>query len=149
MLDFREDDLVALLEEAPPITGGNQVDCLGSIAGKDDFPGFCGVEETLNLAARAFEFLRSELAKEIHAAMDVRVFLRIAVCDRIDHYLGFLRTGRAIEKNQRLAMHCSREDREIATDRLDIVVVCRRGAFGKRVHAVFPSRSSHAPTRAR
>src|SRR5690606_7377124 len=61
------------------------------------------------------------VGQEVQPAMHIGVFVAVGVRYGIDDGLRLLRRSAVVEIDQRLAVDLTRQDREIATDRLDIV----------------------------
>ena len=57
----------------------------------------------------------------MQAAVDVGVFVRVGVLDGVEHGLRLLRRRAVVEIDERLAVDFTRQDREVAADRLDVV----------------------------
>ena len=73
-----------------------------------------------HLLARVLVGFGGALAQQVHAAMDVRVVVRVVVDERVDDRLRLLAGGGVVEINQRLAVNLFPENREIFPDPLHI-----------------------------
>src|SRR3989338_8900526 len=62
----------------------------------------------------------------MHAAMDVRIFLRVDICHGIDHGLRLRRGGGVVEIDERLAVNGPRQDGEILPYLLDVIRSVRK-----------------------
>ena len=146
MLHLRQDDLVARLQELPAPRGGDKVDRFGRVAGKDDLAGLARIQEGADLLARGFHAVGADLAEIVDAAMHVGIFVLVDLALGVDHLARFLRRGRAVQEDQRLAMHRARQDREIPPGCVDVENRFHQ-CFSGRVHAAFsPSLSWRAST---
>jgi len=92
MLELRRQDDVARLQirHAPRET--HEIDRFGRIARPDHFGWFGCVDETRNFRSCAFECIGRARREFVHAAMDVRVIVRVVVDERVDDCLRLLRT---------------------------------------------------------
>jgi len=64
------------------------------------------------------------LGKEMHAAMNIGVATLVVTADGVDDDLRFLRGGRVIQVDQRLAANGGGQDREVAANGFDIERSC-------------------------
>ena len=121
MLGHGQDDLVALdhARRGPAI--GDHVDALGRAGVEHDLILGRRVQKAGDDAAHRFVFLGGEVRKIVQTAMDVGVFLGIAARHRVDHHLRLLGRSPVVEIGQRLAVHLTREDREIRADLVHII----------------------------
>ncbi len=90
---------------------------LGRAAHEDDLAGRAGVEEAPHALARAFKGCGGRLAQGVHAAVHVRMRVRLVVLHRAQHRQRALRGGGAVQIHQRLAVDARGEDREVARAR--------------------------------
>ena len=120
MFQHRRDDFIALLDigSAPRI--GHKVDRFGCIACIDYFAVRFGVDELLDLFARAFVAFRRFFRQIVHAAMNIRIELAIIFVERVDHHFRFLRCGGAIEIDERLAVNELLQNRKVFTNGGDV-----------------------------
>ena len=113
MLERREDDLVARLQEFPAVGLGDEIDPFGGAADEDDFLRRRGAEKRLHLLPGLLEGVGRTGRQRVRAAVDVRVVVRVEMRDGVDHALRLLRRGGIVEPGQRLAMHLLLQDGKI------------------------------------
>src|SRR5688572_203697 len=99
---------------APPAMG-HQVDSLGRIAGINNLAAALCADELCDTRARLLIPVGGDLAHLVHATVDVGVGSAVVIVHRIQHYLWLLRSGRAVEIDQGLAVHRARQNREVGT----------------------------------
>ena len=131
MLEPRQHDLVAGLQHRSAVALRDQVDAVGRALGQDDRVRVGGIEERRRLLARAFVEPGRALAQQMRRAMDVRVRVAVVVVGRLDHRQRLLARVRAIQIDERLAVHQLRQDRKVGADLRD-VEASRPSAFGSR-----------------
>ena len=78
------------------------------------------IEEAAHAFAGILEALGCRVGEKMQAAMDVGIFLGVALHDGIEHGLWLLRRGGVVEIDQGLAIDLAREDGKVAADCLDI-----------------------------
>src|SRR5438876_489872 len=142
MFHLRDEDLVSFAKKPPAPAVRHEVDRLRRAPVEHDRAGVGCAEEPSNLCPRSLEQLGRLLAEHVDGSVGVSVVVPVEVDDRIDHLLGSLRGVRAVEIDERLAVHGPLEDREVGPNPLD--VESRRMLFGEG--HVFHSYSAAAPT---
>ncbi len=80
-------------------------------------------------------------AQEMEAAMHIRVFVLIIVPHNIEHARRLLRTGCAVEVNERMAVDALAQDRKILSQRRPIDL-----ALNRFVHAILSAKRGFAPS---
>ncbi len=151
VLHCRDEDLVTLAERRPREALRDQIDALGGVAREDDFVRLPRVEEPADALARRLERVGCPGAQLVHAAMDVCVDRSVVARDRLDHRARLLGRRRVVQIDERLVVNCSRKNREVGANALD--VVRRRRGPGARLIARRGDRSArhardgrHAPS---
>src|SRR5688572_18657798 len=96
---------------------GYQVDTLGRIPGKDDFPPTSSIDKAADLLSSRLISGRSLFADLINPSMDIGMILSIIGVHGLDDRQRFLRTGGAIEINKRLTVDLLVQNREILANR--------------------------------
>ena len=104
VLEDGEHDLVALVDHQAAKALGHEIDGLGGVAGEDQLILGRRIEKTAHAFAGILEALGCRVGKEMQAAMDVGIFLGVALHDGIKHGLGLLRRGGVVEIDQGLAI---------------------------------------------
>ena len=94
---------------------GNEIDRLGGSPGKDDFVGPRRIDVIAHLVPGALVGVRGTLAQLVHAPVYVGVVAPFVGNHGIDHGLGPLRRGGAVQVGQRLAVHLLKQRREVGT----------------------------------
>jgi hypothetical protein len=112
VLEVGDQHLVARAHALPPEGPGHQVDGLGGVADEDRLAGV-RADEVRGLAARALDGLRRAQRQLVDAAVHVGVVARVHVRDGVDHGLGLLGAGRAVQADQRPAVHRLGQDGEV------------------------------------
>ena len=72
------------------------------------------VQKAGDLAAHGLVLVGRKVRKVVQAPVNVGIFHRIGLRDRVDHHLRLLRRGAVVQIDQRLAVHLPRQDRKIA-----------------------------------
>ena len=116
VLQDGEHDLIALVDHQAAKALGHEIDGLGGVAGEDQLILGRRIEKAAHAFAGILEALGCRVGKEMQAAMDIGIFLGVALHDGIKHGLGLLRRGGIVEIDQRLAIDLARQDREVAAD---------------------------------
>src|SRR4030088_3201080 len=140
MLHFGKKDRVARAKEFPTPRLRHQIEPLGSPAREDDLISRGGAEVARDALPRFFVSFRRARTQLMKTTMHIRVFVLIVMAKRIKHMSRFLRRGRAVKVNERMAVCLFAEDREILADGLPIHPVT-----GNLVHAIICSGRGHAP----
>ncbi|MNQ67951.1 hypothetical protein D3C85_824930 [compost metagenome] len=91
-----DDDLVTGLEQVFQAIG-QQVDGFGGATGEEDLRGAGGIQPVRRLGAAAFEGAGGALAGQVLGAMHVGRAAGVVAEQGIQHGLGFLRGGGAVE----------------------------------------------------
>jgi hypothetical protein len=117
VLEPGDEDLVPGADVAPPVGLGDEVDAGGGPAGEDRLLHRGRAHELLGLDPRRLVGVRRLHGEEMHAAMDVRVVLRVGALLRLDHDPRLLRAGRVVEIHERMAVHGLGQDGEVAAQR--------------------------------
>ena len=120
MLEPRQQHFVARLQHHPTVGLRDEVDAVGRAGRQHDRLLVGRVDEPRGLGARALVELRRALAQQVRGAMDVGVGVAIVVVDRANHRLGLLARVRAVEIDERLAVHELAQDRKVGADSSDI-----------------------------
>ena len=142
--------VVLHLGEHDPIPGadvgaaprvGDQVDRLGDVL-REHHLLVVGVDPVGDRPAGALERRRRLLRKRVDPAVDVRVVLGQRGVESVEHRLGLLRGGRAVQVGERLALDPPREDRELRRDARDVERSdgCGGGGFHRQAAASTSSR---------
>ena len=147
VLHDREHDLVAFPDMGQTERGRDEVHRFGGRTGEDDLVGGSGVEEGAHLLARALEGLGRGIGEIVETAMHVGIFGLVGGGDAIDHGPRFLRRGRVVEIDERLAVGRQGEGREVPADRLDVIGGQASGGLGVAHVSHRPCWRSHCPTR--
>ena len=142
MLHHRQHDLVVRLNAGREEGIGDEIDRLGAALGENDLVFMFGVQKLLHCAARRFVTVRRLGGEIMHPAMHIRVFAAREIAHRVQNLLRLLRRGRAIQINQRLAVHRLGENLEIGAGRQRIEAGL--DGFGDRRHDNPPSAASTA-----
>ncbi len=108
-----EQDLVPLLQVLQSPAVSHQVDAFGCIAREEDRFGAGSVDEASRPGARHIVEIRGFVAEAVRAPVDVGMTAAIVVGEGVDHLLGLLGAGGTVQKDQRFAVHLSREDGKI------------------------------------
>ena len=120
MLHGRDEDFITGPNVASAETGGDEIDPLGGAADENDFARLGGIQEALHGNTGLFIFLRGQLTEKMNAAMNVGIFLAIESIQGVDDKLGFLRCGRIIKVDKRLAVHFATQNWKVAADLPDV-----------------------------
>ena len=120
VLEHREHDFVARLQELPAVGVGDEIDAFGRAADEDDFLDRRCTEERLHLFAGLFVGVGRAGGQRVGAAMDVRIVVLVKVRNRVDHALRLLRGGGVVEPGQRLAVDLLPQDGKVLADRRHI-----------------------------
>ena len=86
-------------------TGGDEIDRFGRSPGKDDFVGPRRIDVFAHLVPGAFVGVRGTLAQLVHAPVHVGMVALLVGNHGIDHGLGPLRRGGAVQVGQWLAVN--------------------------------------------
>ncbi|MNT35517.1 hypothetical protein D3C72_1715480 [compost metagenome] len=111
---------------------GHQIDAFGGAFNEYDLFRRAGIDKRRHLFTHRFHFLRRLGAHGVDAAMHRRITVTIKIQLAIDYRLRLLRTGRAVEVSQRLAVDLTRQDREIAAHPFDGKTHAASPGSGKR-----------------
>ena len=117
MFQRGEDDLVARLQELPPVGLRNEIDAFRRAAHEDDFFGRRCAEKRLYLLPRLLVGVGRTGRQRVGAAMDVRVVAGVKVRNGVDHALRLLRRRGVVEPDQRPAVDLLIEHGKIAANR--------------------------------
>ena len=98
----------------------DEVDAVGGALGEDNRVWVGGVEEGRGFLARALVERRGTLAQQVRGAMDVGIRVTVIVVGRLDHRQWFLAGVRAVQVDQRLAVHELRQNRKVGADLRDV-----------------------------
>ena len=120
MFDRRDQHFIAGTDVDETVRLRDEVDRFGRAAREDDFFFIARVDESLHRRARAFVCRGGDFAEIVHAAMDVRIFLRVIANDPIDHRLRLLRRRRVVEIDERLAADMPVENWKVFTNRMNV-----------------------------
>ncbi len=115
MLHLGQQDRVAGAQVGAAPRLRDQVDRLGAVLGEDDFAGRGRADERRDPAPRVLVGLGRLLGDLVDAAMDVRVAGRVVARHRVEHEVGLLGSGGAVEVDQR-PLSPGAEDRELLAD---------------------------------
>src|SRR5471030_1437924 len=126
MLEMRHDDLVALANvlHAPGLR--DQVDAFCRAAHEDDLFRRCGANEAPNRVARTFVCIGRASRQCMRGTMNVRVLVRVEIRQAVDDRLRFLRRRGVVEPYELTSVHALLQNREVATDGVDIEGRMRR-----------------------
>ena len=105
MFRFGNQNFVAGLQVFASPAGGNQINRLGGIAGKNNFLLRSGVDEIRGNAARIFIFRGRLLGQIIRSAVHVGILPEINLVHFFDNLPRFLRRRSGIEKRVRFAVN--------------------------------------------
>ncbi|MNX93246.1 hypothetical protein D3C86_1254230 [compost metagenome] len=137
VLHLGDDDLVARLD-AQADAVGDQIDRLGPALGPDDVLARGRVQEAGDDLARRLERLGRLVRQGVQTPVDVGVAALHRRDQGVDHRTRFLRRGGVVQIDQRLAVHLSRQDRELRPRGV--------GIKGSHRHAFQSLAVSHART---
>ena len=117
MLESANQNFVACFEELATVTPRHQIDAFGGAAGEYDFVFGFGVDELGHVLAGGFECFGGAGAQAVYAALYGTVVLAVKVVHDVDHAVGLLRGGRAVQEGERLCVliACD-EHREFVAD---------------------------------
>jgi len=108
------DDFVSRFDHAGRGDGiRRQVDAHRAAGSEQDFRRFRRVDEPRHRFPRFFMRFRRELAQVVGAAVHIGVFRIVVMADGVQHGQGFLRSGRIIQVNERLAVHAGFQNGEL------------------------------------
>src|SRR5439155_2105113 len=134
-----DDDLVTRLEERPAVALSDEIDAFRGPTHEDELSRVRSIEKPPHRVARALIGVGSLFAQEVDPAMDIRVFRRIILGDRIDHDLWLLARGRIIEVDERLPMDPLLQNGEVLP----------QAPYVERTLWHFPAFRRNAPRRSR
>src|SRR5690625_3383016 len=115
VLQLRDDDFVTRFQKALAAAEGDKIDGFGRAAGEDDLIAALRVQYLRRLCARLFEDVCRFLTEAMHTAMHVRVALLHNCRHRRDDLPGLLRTGGAVEIDQRPPVNLALKNGEICS----------------------------------
>ena len=135
-----DENRIARLQQVAAKAVGHQVDAFGGALDEHHLFRRDGVDKARRLFPHRFHLLSRLSAQGVNAAMHRGIAVAIEIQLAVDHHLRFLRAGGAVEIGQRLAVHLTRQQREIAAH-----------AFNRITHAASPGRrwAMRASTRSR
>ena len=113
VLETRNQDFIAGLQERAPPSLCDEIDGFGGATGENDFAFAAGVDETLQLMACGLEGVGGALRKSMHATMDIRVVMAVVVCLGVDDRVWVLRGGAVVQIGQGFAIHLLVQDGEV------------------------------------
>ena len=135
VLHLGEEHFVAGAQVLPTEGLGHKIDRLGGAPHENDFVLVLGVHKALRRPACALVGLRRKHREVMHTAMHIGVVVLEALALGIHRHSWLLRTGRAVEVNQRLVIDMLREDGELGADPLHVERLDRwRSRFLARTH---------------
>ena len=114
------DNLVVLLDVAAAPGLRHQIDAFGGAAHKNDFLGRSSAEELLHLFPRIFIGVSGACRERVRTPVDVRIFMRVEICQPVDHGLRLLSGGRVVQPDQRPPIHLLLQNGKIAPDEIRI-----------------------------
>ena len=157
VLHLGEHDRVAHLEEPAAPGMGHQVQRLRAVAGEHDLARRGGTHQMRDATPRVFVGSRRPLGDVVDAAVDVGVVLGVVASHRLEHWIGLLRRGGAVEVGQRLRArraedrklqpHLARVERQAGTRRAR--ELGRRGRFSHDLLAGLQTKPSRSSSRSR
>ena len=121
VLHDRQHNLVPRLQARRSPAIGHQIDAFGRARGEDNLVFRTGVQEARDLAAHRLVLVGRQIGKVMQAPVNVCIFHRIGLGDRIDHAARLLRGGPVVQIDQRGAVHLAREDGKILADQVNII----------------------------
>ena len=133
MLQRRDDDLVARLQELAPVRLRDEVDAFGRAADKDDILAGGRAQKGLHLLPGLFKRIRGARGQRVRPAVNVRIVVLVEPRDRVDHTLRLLRGGAVVHPRQRLAVHLLSQHRKIFADGRNV----QRPRAGSRCRSSF------------
>ena len=107
MLHARDQNFIARTHLSAAVGLRDEVNRFGGASHENDFFGRRGIQEGLHRAARGFMLPRGKFGEEMHAAVDVGVFVFVIVAEGVDHHLRLLRGSRVVQIHERLAANSS------------------------------------------
>ena len=140
VLHFRQENHVSSANKFPAPCLRHQIDALGRPACENDFVRARRADVLCNTPPRVLVSLCRAGAQIVQAAMHIGVVVLVIVPKRIDHRPRFLRRGRVIKIDQRMAMGLFVQNREIFAKGLPIYC-----AASSLVHAIICSARRCAP----
>ena len=135
VLHLAQEHDIALAQISPRPGMRHQVERLGSVACVDDLAAALRAYEPGDARSRSLVLLCGDLAKFVHAAVDIGVRRAVVGVHRVKHDLGLLRCRRTVQEDEGLAMHRAREDGEVGADTRPIhlfSLLTHRRRFGSR-----------------
>ncbi|MNN38449.1 hypothetical protein D3C81_1524460 [compost metagenome] len=145
VLHLGDDDLVAGFD-AQADAVGDQIDRLGAALGPDDVLGRGRVQEAGDDLARRLERLGRLVRQGMQAPVDVGVAALHRRDQGVDHRTRLLRRGGVVQIDQRLAVHLSRQDRELRPRGVGIKNSHRRAVSHARTTSLAASSSMRSTT---
>ena len=109
----RHDHLVPRPHARVPEGPRDQIDSLGRAAHEHDLARLAGVQESLDLGARALVRRRRSLGKRVNPAMNVGAIGAAEASDRLNHRFGHLGGRRVVEVHEPVAMDLLPQGREV------------------------------------
>ena len=120
VLGHRDHDFVALMQEMQAITIGHQIQGFGGVLGEDDLI-ILGPKEPRHPVAGSFVGVGGTHGQLIHAPVGVGIVFLVVVQHGIQHLLGVLGGGGAVQIDQPIAVFVSGQNGEIFHPR---IVLC-------------------------
>jgi hypothetical protein len=134
VLEAGDQDLVPGADILPPMRLRHQVDGFGGAPDEHDLTALRRAHEPLHPGPSFLVGVGREHRELVHAPVDVGVVALVDVALGVDHRLGFLGAGRAVEVDERLPVDGRLEHRELPADGLDVQDLGGAGGAGQSIH---------------